>query len=174
VCQRSLKVIENGTIWKIGYGFLFAFHSNYDCIFGHFGDIQHQRTIWLEVWVRGHSRSLKMARFDRPCMTFYGFTIVTIAQTCTVFELFEVEYYRDLEIWLRGHSRSLKLVPLESLDAVSYSNSIVTMAISRERFSVNEWRDLENQVRGPLRSLKMAPFDRPYATFCWSAIVNKK
>ena len=66
------------------------------------------------------------------------------------------------------------MVPLESLDAVSYSNSIVTMAISRERFSVNEWRDLENQVRGPLRSLKMAPFDRPYATFYWSAIVNKK
>ena len=35
-----------------------------------------------------------------------------------------------------------------------------------------EWRDLENQVRGRLRSLKMAPFDRPYATFYWSAIVN--
>jgi len=39
-----------------------------------------------------------------------------------------------------------------------------------EIFSVKEWRDLENQVRG--RSLKMAPFDRPYATFYWSAIVN--
>ena len=26
---RSLKVIESGTIWKPGYGFLFAFHSNY-------------------------------------------------------------------------------------------------------------------------------------------------
>jgi len=25
----------------------------------------------LEIWVCGHSRSLKMARFDRPCMTFY-------------------------------------------------------------------------------------------------------
>ena len=23
---RSLKVIENGTIWKLGYGFLFAFY----------------------------------------------------------------------------------------------------------------------------------------------------
>ena len=37
--------------------------------------------------------------------------------------------------------------------------------------SVKE-RDLENQVRGRSRSLKMAPFDRPYATFYWSAIVN--
>ena len=80
-------------------------------------------------------------------------------------------------MWLRGHSRSLKLVPFESLDAVSisYSPSIVTMAVSVsvcEIFSVKEWRDLENQVRGRLRSLKMAPFDRPYATFYWSAIVN--
>ena len=25
----------------------------------------------LEIWVWGLSRSLKMARFDRPCMTFY-------------------------------------------------------------------------------------------------------
>jgi len=28
------------------------------------------------------------------------------------------------------------------------------------------------QLRGCSRSLKMAPFDRPYATFYWSAIVN--
>jgi len=25
----------------------------------------------LEIWVWGRSRSLKMAQFDRPCMTFY-------------------------------------------------------------------------------------------------------
>ena len=25
----------------------------------------------LEIWVWGPSRSLKKARFDRPCMTFY-------------------------------------------------------------------------------------------------------
>jgi len=70
---------------------------------------------------------------------------------------------------------SLKLVPFESLDAVSYSPSIVTVALSVavcEIFSVKEWRDLENQVRDCTRLLKMAPFDRPYATFYWSAIVN--
>jgi len=70
---------------------------------------------------------------------------------------------------------SLKLVPFESLGAVSYSLSIVTVAVSVavcEIFSVKEWRDLENQVRGRSRSLKMALFDRPHATFYWSAIVN--
>jgi len=70
---------------------------------------------------------------------------------------------------------SLKLVLFESLGAVSYSPSVVTVAVSAavcEIFSVIEWHDLENQVKGRSRSLNMAPFDRPYATFYWSAIVN--
>ena len=33
----------------------------------------------LENQVRGRSKSLKMAPFDRPCMTFYWSAIVTIA-----------------------------------------------------------------------------------------------
>jgi len=69
---------------------------------------------------------------------------------------------------------SLKVVPFESLGTVSYSPSIVTVAVSVavcEIFGVKEWRDLENEVRGHSRSLKMAPFDRPHATFYWSAIV---
>ena len=67
------------------------------------------------------------------------------------------------------------MVPFESSGTVSYSPSIVTMAVClaiSEIFSVKEWRDLENKLRGRSRSLKMAPFDRPCATFYWSAIVN--
>ena len=52
-----------------------------------------------------------------------------------------------------------------------YSKYAVSVAVC-EIFSVKEWCDLENQVRSRSRSLKMAPFDRPYATFYWSAIVN--
>ena len=39
---QSLKVIENGTIRKLWYGFLFAFHINYGRMFSHFKDIQRQ------------------------------------------------------------------------------------------------------------------------------------
>ena len=52
----------------------------------------------LENQVRGRSRSLKMAPFDRPHATLYWSAIVNIALSCTIFELFDVEYYRDLEI----------------------------------------------------------------------------
>jgi len=67
------------------------------------------------------------------------------------------------------------VVTFETLGTVSYSPSTVTMAVSVavcEIFSVKKWRDLENQVRGRSRSFKMVPFDRPHATFYWSAIVN--
>ena len=46
---------------------------------------------------------------------FLFFSIVTIALSCTICELIDVEYYRDLEMWVKGHSMSLKLVPIESL-----------------------------------------------------------
>ena len=66
-------------------------------------------------------------------------------------------------------------MPFDSLGVVSYLPSIVTVAVSVaicKIFSVKEWRDLDNQVRSRSSSLKMAPFDRPYATFYWSAIAN--
>jgi len=45
----------------------------------------------LEIWVWDRSRSFKMARFDRPCTTFYWSAIVTIALSCTIFEFFDIE-----------------------------------------------------------------------------------
>jgi len=63
---------------------------------------------WPWNWGRGGSRSLKMAPFDRSHTTFYWSAIVNrpTALSCTVFALFDIEWYHDLEIWVRGHSRS--------------------------------------------------------------------
>jgi len=41
--------------------------------------------------IRGRSRSLRIAPFDRPIATFYSSTIVNIALSCTIFEFFDVE-----------------------------------------------------------------------------------
>ena len=38
----------------------------------------------LEIWVWGRSRSFKIARFSRPCTTFYRSAIVTIAPSFTI------------------------------------------------------------------------------------------
>ena len=46
---------------------------------------------YLEIWVWARSRSLKMASFDRACMTFYWSAIVTILLSCTIFKLFDIE-----------------------------------------------------------------------------------
>jgi len=75
-----------------------------------------------------------------------------------------------------GH-RSLKVIEISAIRKIgcgflfAFYSTAVSVAVC-EIFRVKEWRDLENQVRGRSRSLKMAPFDRPYATFYWSAIVN--
>jgi len=65
-------------------------------------------------------------------------------------------------------------VPFESLGAFSYSPSIVTMAVSVaicELFSIKAC-DLGNWVSGRSRSLNMVPFNRSYANFYWSAVIN--
>jgi len=45
----------------------------------------------LENWVRGCSKSLKMAPFDTSHMTIYWSANVNIALSGTVFVLFDVE-----------------------------------------------------------------------------------
>jgi len=74
-----------------------------------FWDIQLQKCRDLENRVRSPSRSLEMSPCDRAHTTSYSCSIVTMALSRIVSEIFNVEKCRDLEIWVRGHSRSLKV-----------------------------------------------------------------
>ena len=104
--QRSLRVIESGIIWQIVYHFLLVFFSNFVPKMHRFWDIWLQKCRDLENRVRGKSRSLKMSPFDRAHS--YWRSIVTMALSRVISEIFNVEKCCDLETGERGHSRSLK------------------------------------------------------------------
>jgi len=74
----SLKVIQTGTIRKLGCSFLFAFYSNNGRIFNRLRYSASKNSVTLKTGGRGHSRSLKMASFDRSHTTFYWSAIVNI------------------------------------------------------------------------------------------------
>jgi len=84
--SRSLKMVPFDSLGMVSYSPITVGR-----IFSDFGDIQRQRLAlpWNMGW--GRSRSFKMARFSRPCTTFYWSAIVTITPSCTILELFDVE-----------------------------------------------------------------------------------
>ena len=61
-----------------------------------------------------------MSPFDRWHMTSYCRSIVTMALSSVVSEIFDVEKCLDVEIEARVHSRSLKVAPFGGLCMVSY------------------------------------------------------
>ena len=68
------------------------------CMVSCFWDIRLQKSCYLENQIRGPWRSLKMSPFDREPITSYWRSIVTMALSRVVSEIFNVEKYRDLEI----------------------------------------------------------------------------
>jgi len=63
-----------------------------------FWDIRLQKCRDLENRVRGRSRSLEMSACDRAHRTSYWRSIVTMALSRVVSEIFNVEKCRDLEM----------------------------------------------------------------------------
>ena len=68
-------------------------------------DVEYYRD--LEMWVRGHSRSLKSVPFESLGAVSYSPSIVTMAVSVVVCEIFSVKEWRDLE------NQVLKMAPFD-------------------------------------------------------------
>jgi len=82
------------------------------------------------MWVRGHSRSLKLVPLESLGAVSYSLSIVTVAVSVTVCEIFSVKEWGDLEHQIRGRSKSLKMAPFDRPYATFYWSAIVNIALS--------------------------------------------
>ena len=90
--------------------------------------------------------SLKFVPFENLGAVSYSPSIVTVAVSVAVCEIFSAKEWCNLENRVMGRSRSSEVAPFDRSHTSSYSPSIVTMAVSAavlEIFSVKEWPDLE-------------------------------
>ena len=82
-------------------------------------DVEYYRD--LEMWVRGHSKSLKLVPFQSLGSVSYSPFIVTRAVSVAVCEIFSVKEWRDLENQVSGRPRSLKIAAFDRAYATFYS-----------------------------------------------------
>ena len=73
--------------------------------------------------------SLKLVPFESLGAVSYSPSIVTMAVSVAVCEIFIVKEWHDLEKQVRGRSRSLKMAPLHRQYATFYWSAIVNVAL---------------------------------------------
>jgi len=61
------------------------------------------------MWVRSHSRSLKIVPFESLDAVPYSPSTVTMAVSAAILEIFNIKEWPDLEIWVCGQPKSLRM-----------------------------------------------------------------
>jgi len=119
-------VVQGHWKWRgsIDHVFLLVRHCNYSSI------LYHLRVIWRlvipwpsEIWLRSHSRSLKLVPFKSLGAVSYSPSIVTMAVSVVVCKIFSVKEWCDLENRVKVRSRSLEMAPFDRSHTSSYSPS---------------------------------------------------
>jgi len=73
---------------------------------------------------------LKLVPFESLGAVSYSPSIVTVAVSAAVCEIFSVKEWRDLENHVRGRSMSLKMAPFDRPQATFCWSAIVNIALS--------------------------------------------
>jgi len=74
--------------------------------------------------------SLKLVPLETLCAVSYSPSIVTMAVSVAVCEIFSVKEWCDLENRVKIRSRSLEMAPFDRSHTSSYSPSVVSMALA--------------------------------------------
>jgi len=77
------------------------------------------------MWVRDHSRSLKLVPFESLDAVSYSPSIVTMAVSVAVCEIISVKEWRDLLSQVKSRSGSSKMVPFDRPYATLYWSATV-------------------------------------------------
>jgi len=81
----------------------------------------------VTLWLRGHSRSLKLVPFESLDAVSYSPSMAVSVAVC---DIFSVNEWRDLKtIQVRGRPRSLNVEPFDRPCATFYRSAIVNIAL---------------------------------------------